>query len=97
MSCKQFGKVRSQRASQSVNVTFVNRSGQYRALMWIDYKGQPVDYGGLNPGQSKTIKTYLTHPWMLTDGPGNCMEMFMPRDGVRRFDITIRSRGFGPE
>lgn len=87
-SCASFGKVKSQNSNTPVTVTFVNKSGAYRGVMWIDFNGRPVTYANLNPGQKYTINTYLTHPWMFTDGPGNCKQMFMPRKGVARFNIT---------
>ena len=49
------------------------------------------------PAWTFTINTYMTHPWMFTDGPGNCIEMFMPQPGVTRFAITAPNRNFGPE
>ena len=66
-SCSKFGKVRSQNSNTPVTVTFVNKSGEYRSVMWIDFKGQPVSYANLDPGQNYTIKTHVTHPWMFTD------------------------------
>ena len=87
-SCANFGKVKSKNSKTPVTVTVVNKSGAYRGVMWIDFNGRPVTYTNLNPGQKYKINTYLTHPWMFTDGPGNCKEMFIPRKGVSRFNIT---------
>ena len=78
-----------------MTVTFINRSGAHLSVMWINFKGRPVSYADLDDGQSYTVKTFLTHPWMFTDGPGNCMEMFMPKRGVRRFEIRANSPAFG--
>jgi hypothetical protein len=50
----------------------------YRGLMWIDPQGQFKNYGGLNSGEKKTISTFRTHPWMITTGPGDCIEIFLP-------------------
>lgn len=65
--------------------------------MWIDFKGNPKEYAALNAGEEYTLNTYVTHPWMITDGPGNCLEMFMPHQGVDTFNITAPDRDFGPE
>ena len=94
-SCAGYGKVRSQNSKTPVTVTFVNKSGEYRGVMWIDFNGRPVTYSNLNPGQSHKIKTYVTHPWMFTDGPGNCVEMFMPKKGVAKFNLTAKGTGQG--
>ena len=51
----------------------------------------------LEPGQSKAIQTWITHPWMFTDGPGNCIEMYMPAAASPTFSITRPSPGFGAE
>lgn len=77
-SCAERTSLRSEHSREPTKITFVNKSGMYRAMMWIDFKGQFKDYGGLNSGQQKTIDTFRTHPWMITDGPGNCIEIIMP-------------------
>ncbi len=77
-SCAERSSLRSEHSREPTKITFVNKSGMYRALMWIDFKGQFKDYGGLNSGQQKTIDTFRTHPWMITDGPGNCIQIILP-------------------
>jgi len=96
-SCDTLANVVSQNSDTPVTVTFRNRSDGFRAVMWIGFDGIPKDYAGLNPGEEFTINTFLTHPWMFTDGPGNCLEMFMPQLGVPVFNISAPNRDFGPE
>ncbi|MCB1455268.1 MAG: hypothetical protein KDJ51_03150 [Nitratireductor sp.] len=96
-SCEALGNNRSQRSDVPVTMTFVNRSDGYRSVMWIGFDGQPVNYANLNPGEQFSVSTFLTHPWMFTDGPGNCIEMVMPQQGVNVFNITAPGRNFGPE
>ncbi len=96
-TCDTMAGVVSQRSDIPVTVTFRNRSDGYRGVLWIGFDGVPRDYAGLNPGEEFTINTFVTHPWMFTDGPGNCLEMFMPIQGVPVFDITAPNRDFGPE
>lgn len=96
-TCDQLANEVSRNSDTPLSVTFVNKSDGYRAVMWIGFDGIPKDYAGLNPGEKFTINTYLTHPWMFTDGPGNCLEMFMPQLGVSVFNITAPNRDFGPE
>ncbi len=87
-SCSGFGKLKSKNSNRPVTITFVNRTDGFRALMWLDFKGQPQDFGNLEPRQKKTINTFVTHPWMFTDGPGNCQEIYLPAAGDTRFNIT---------
>jgi uncharacterized protein len=93
-TCAGFGKLKSLNSNTPITVTFVNKSKSYRGVMWLDFGGTPVTYTNLNPGQSYTAQTFLTHPWMFTDGPGNCMEIYQPRQGDTRFDIKAPSPAF---
>jgi len=96
-TCEVYRSERSRNSDVPVTVTFRNNSGAYRGIMWIDFNGRPVEYANLNPGETFTINTYMTHPWMFTDGPGNCLEMFMPQPGISVFEISAPNRNFGPE
>jgi len=82
-SCKDLFKVKSQGSNAKAKITFINRSGAYRSIMWLDFSGRPKDHAGLNSGEEITLDTFLTHPWMVTDGPGNCVDIFMPHAGTR--------------
>lgn len=77
-SCRDRNRLRSEKSDAPTKITFVNRSGMYRAVMWIDFGGGLKDYGGLNDGEEKVIDTFLTHPWMIATGPGDCLQIFMP-------------------
>jgi len=96
-TCEQFGNVVSRKSDVPVTVTFINRSDGFRGVLWIGFDGVPKEYASLNAGEKFTINTYLTHPWMFTDGPGNCLEMYMPQQGVPIFEITAPGRYFGDE
>ena len=94
-SCSKLGRVKSQNSNTPVTVTFVNKSGEYRSVMWVDFNGGLVNYANSIPGERYRINTYVTHPWVFTDGPGNCVEMFMPRKGLSVFNLTRKSTGRG--
>ena len=98
-SCRQLFKIRSANSVTPTTITFVNASNAQRGILWLGFDGQPKDYGNLAPGESKSINTFLTHPWMITTGPGDCIEILMPRPGgsvVRlagtAHETTVRSR-----
>lgn len=88
-TCRKFGRIRSVNSRRPMKITFYNKSRAYRSVMWIDYKGNVKRYADLNPGQKYTVNTYAGHPWMFTDGPGNCMEIFVPRGNVVGYNITV--------
>ena len=85
----------SKNSNTPVKVTFVNKSGAFRGVMWADFNGKLVPYANLQPGQSYTVNTFATHPWIFTDGPGNCVEMWVARAGVSKFNITAKASGSG--
>ena len=86
---------KSQNSNTPVKVTFVNKSGEFRGVMWADFKGKLVPYANLEPGQKYTVNTFATHPWVFTDGPGNCIEMWVAQPGASKFSITAKSTGKG--
>jgi VHL beta domain len=96
-SCDLFGKIKSLNSKKPVTVTFVNRTDAMRIVMWLDFGGNPKEYAQLQPGEKTTIKTFITHPWMFTDGPGNCHEIFKPKRGVKTFRITVERQDLEDE
>ena len=92
-SCAALDGVVSKNGGKKVAVEFVNRTDEYRVLMWIDFDGTPVEYTQLEAGQAYQVETSSTHPWMVTDGPGNCIEKFMPKPGQRQILISRKSPG----
>ncbi len=96
-SCNLFGQIKSKNSIKPVTVTFENHTDGLRNVAWLDFKGMPVEYAHLQPGEKFTINTFLTHPWMFTDGPGNCHEIYMPKRGVNKFRITVERQDLGAE
>lgn len=97
VSCTQFGKIRSMQSKAPVTMTFVNKSDGYRGVVWIDTEGTPIDNTGLNRGETAIVPTFETHAWMITDGPGNCIEMVVVNDEDATFEITAPAPVLGPD
>jgi hypothetical protein len=93
--CPIYGKVKSKKSTTPVAVTFDNMSGETRGVFWVDFNGEWVKYGDLKPGQRRTFNTFVAHPWIFTDTPGNCVEMFIPRKDILTFNVTAESKGKG--
>ena len=97
-SCKQLFKLKSASSSTPTTIAFVNESKTQRGLLWLGFDGQPKDYGNVAPGERKQLSTFLTHPWMIATGPGDCLAIVMPQVGgtvVRMGDGAV-SVGKGP-
>lgn len=76
--CAERDRLRSHHSKEPTTITFVNASGMYRSILWIDFDGNLKDYGGLNSGEEIVLKTFRTHPWMIATGPGDCLQIFLP-------------------
>jgi hypothetical protein len=78
-SCSERANLRSESSDTPAKVTFVHYSGPRRDVHWLDYSGQAQNMITIKPGQQTTADTFLTHPWMITDASGNCIEIVLPR------------------
>jgi hypothetical protein len=87
VSCSESGKLRSQKSDVAALVTFVNNSSMYRSIQWIDFEGGFKAHGGLNPGERLTIETFVSHPWMIATGPGDCLQIFLPDAGLSTIEL----------
>ncbi len=92
--CSAMQSLRSKNSNHPAQMTFVNRTQEGRAILWINFKGQTQQYAWLNPGERFSVDTFLTHPWMVTNGPGDCIDIYMPRRGARTVQLTSMP-GFG--
>jgi hypothetical protein len=70
-----------------IPIEFVNVSSQPRLLYWIDFGGVHRPYGVLQPGQSGSLTTFVTHSWVITDASGACLATLVVTSGGR---VAIR-------
>ncbi|KAI2665454.1 von Hippel-Lindau disease tumor suppressor [Labeo rohita] len=64
-------------------ISFINRSNRNAEAWWLDFKGEPVSYGDIQPRTSLKMRTYLTHPWIFRASDGakllaNLSEVYFP-------------------
>ncbi|MFM9942478.1 MAG: hypothetical protein ACKVP7_23620 [Hyphomicrobiaceae bacterium] len=78
-SCKQFRKIKSQASTRATTITFINASKTIRVISWLDFTGFPKDFAQLAVGQQVTLNTFMTHPWMVATGPGDCLSIVLPQ------------------
>jgi len=64
--------------SFATTFTITNKSDKMVALYWLNYQGDRVLYGHLEPGQQLGQLTFLTHPWVVVDDEGKAIMLFLP-------------------
>ncbi len=55
--------------------------------MWLDFNSKAKSYGRLKNGEQIELDTFLTHPWMVTDSAGACLQIVMPESGGRVVEL----------
>ena len=63
----QASSLRSKESRIRTEIEFNNRLPTVVAIYWVDYQGNESFYTDLNPGSSKVIQTFATHPWSVRD------------------------------
>jgi hypothetical protein len=48
-------------------IEFVNATSQRVKVYWLDFQGHRVLYNQLDAGKSYVQRTFLPHPWVVTD------------------------------
>jgi von Hippel-Lindau disease tumor supressor len=88
-ACAQEAELRSLTGDTATEITFVNDSPRPARTYWLNYQGQRVFYNELAPGKWYTQKTYVTHPWIITNNQaGECAAIYQPTPSPRT--VTIR-------
>jgi hypothetical protein len=68
-------------------IRFQNHGPQTVKLYWLDTDGKRVHKATLKPNDLSEQKTYLTHPWLVTDEQGNALAIYFPDAQAR--SITL--------
>lgn len=95
IDCSQLGTVKTGTTGPAGSLTFKNDTDGYRSVFWIDKQGQPKPYRNLDAGKKYTQSTHAGSVWMITDGPGNCTEIYVAPAGKTTFHITAEADGGG--
>jgi len=76
---------RSEKGSKAAVVEVVNKAKtQPVDLYWIDYKGKRVFYAKVQPGARIKQQTYRSHPWIITNQKGRCLDGLVAGQGNNR-------------
>ena len=90
----EFG-LKSLNGNKQTRIIFKNRARSEEEsfkIYWLDYNGRRKLYKHLFKGETFTINTFLTHPWLVTapvpGGGEDCIKIYMPDPGRRV--VTLR-------
>jgi len=82
---------RSLVSDTSLHLVFANHTRGSVSIYWLDFNGERVWYNTLAPGESYSQQTFVTHPWVIVDSDGRCLDhLVATRSGT--FDIPIGKR-----
>lgn len=76
--CAEEGRLRSIHGETQSAVFFRNDGKDAVRLYWLDYDGIRRSYGTLDPHESTTQPTFLTHPWLVADAMDQCIVIYLP-------------------
>ncbi len=70
------------------SITIANRSGQTIKVHWLDYEGKRQFRATVKDGDSfGSQRTFLTHPWLITDEEDNAWDVYLPDSQPRTVEI----------
>jgi hypothetical protein len=78
VGCRLARPLKSREGEVATTIRFTNRTSQVVRIYWLNYEGAQELYGYLQPSHSRSFDTYLTHPWVVADGSGDCISTFLP-------------------
>ena len=76
--CSEEGSLRSQVSEVSLDMNLVNGTREILTMIWLDFRGQRVEYAMMPGGNHYEQQTYVTHPWLVLGEDGRCLGIFVP-------------------
>jgi hypothetical protein len=81
--------LRSADSKVETAIKFVNKSGQTIRVYWLDYDGKRQWKAALAAGDSyESPRTFLTHPWLITDKDDNAWSIYFPDAQPRIVEVV---------
>jgi hypothetical protein len=77
-SCKYEKTLKSLAESSSTSLMFRNESQTTISLFWLNYEGKRIFYSNVQKGAQYSLATYISHPWVVVDKQGRCLELVLP-------------------
>jgi hypothetical protein len=88
VDCSAEPNLHSVSSVTSGDITFTNNSGGTVQIFWLDYNGARTPYAALQPGQTFTSSTFVSHPWVAAAPTGQCLSIFFLGNGATSASVT---------
>lgn len=88
--CPAWGQYASGPSEVAAKARFMNKSDRAVTIYWLDFKGLPVEYAALLPGEEFRADTFEGHVWIAKDFAGACLGggALFPRQGKKnKFEL----------
>ena len=76
-SCAAESTSHSLNSNTPTSFTLVNHTSETLSLFWLNFQGQRVHYTDIDPSGAKDQGTFVTHPWVVADPNGQCLNLFL--------------------
>ncbi len=76
-SCSMESTLKSVSGSTPSKMEFLNKKASLVKLFWLNYSGSLQYYTDVASNQNVPLQTFDTHPWVVTDASGNCLDIFV--------------------
>jgi hypothetical protein len=87
VSCNEEKSLRSLDTMNPTTILFLNKASKSKRIYWLDFNGERKLYGTLQQGQSISIQTYITHPWVIANISDVCQAIYMPTTAPQTIEI----------
>ena len=78
--------------TSKLTVSFVNNFSGPVEIVWLNYEGQQVSYGIIEPNQVWKQQTMINHPWVfISTSTRNCIGFYNPKVDDDNKQIEILS------
>jgi hypothetical protein len=77
-------------SSPQITVRVINKGNEELTLYWVNYSGATISYGTVKAGNTWTVATYGTHPWLIANPRDEIVGIFIPYTAAKDTDIIIK-------
>lgn len=86
-TCEILNDIKSTKGDSPIQVTFKNSRADVIQMYWINYQGVEEKKATISAGDSWTVNTFLTHPWVVRKSNGDCLEI---HNNESKFIVNVR-------